>query len=220
MNYNYTLLAVIFALFMSCTKDRDITIDSDSDSSSQNEDSSSNDTEDNDVITSLLTYWSFNEDLENPDIGTGSWIYKGSEYDDTDGSEINLIDGYEAGNCLRLRNPSGDFILSLPTTDYQNIIVKYAATRTSSGSATHEIYYSTDGSTYTQDELKTSKFTLSEGKESSDYETISLDFSDITTVNNNSNFKIKIVFDDDSSSADSGNDRIDNFTVYGSSVPN
>ncbi len=212
MKYKFLVFYSFIALFVSCTKDRDITLNSGSDSSGQSDDNSLDDS------SSLFAYWSFNKSLEDPDVGSGSWIYKGSDYDSTDGSDVNLIDTYEAGNCLRLRNPSGDFIMSIPTKGYKSIIVEYAATRTSSGSSSQAIYYTTDGSSYTQDGLKTTKFSLSEGKESADYETISLDFSELTTVNNNSNFKIKIVFDDDSAIADSGNDRIDNITVYGSAI--
>ncbi len=213
MKYKLLLLSTLLNFLFSCTKDRDITIDSNNNSTDQNEDNTEN--EDLNNTSSLFIYWSFNSDIDSPDIGNGSFTYKGSDYDDTDGSTVNTVTGYTSGDALRLRNPSGDFIVSLPTTNYSEIIVKYAATRTSSGSKTQEIFYSVDGSNYIQDNLENTSLTISEGKESEDYETITLDFTQIESVNNNPYFKIKVVFDKDSSSSEDGNDRIDNITVKG-----
>jgi hypothetical protein len=165
----------------------------------------------------LLHYWDFNnatsnETLVNPTLGNGQLTYLGNFFDSVlPGSDVNLRNESTIGSALRLRNASGDFIISIPTTGHQNIQLKYAATRTGSGSQTQTIFYSVDGINYTQNGLETNQFTLTEDI----YSLISLDFSNINSVNNNPNFKVKIVFDQASSTISNGNNRIDNITVEG-----
>lgn len=165
----------------------------------------------------LLHYWNFNDTSTNdalitPNVGNGQLTYLGNFFDSVSpGSDLNLRNESEIGTALRLRNASGDFILSIPTTGHQNIQLHYAATRTGSGSQTQTIFYSTDGVNFTQTGLETNQFTLTNNV----YSLISLDFSNITSVKNNPNFKVKVVFDQASSTISNGNNRIDNITVEG-----
>lgn len=170
-----------------------------------------------DTTLYLLHYWNFNEDstddtLITPSIGNGDLAYLGNYFDSVSpGSATNARNEDQAGLALRLRNQSGDFIISAPTNGHQNILLKYAATRTGSGSQTQTIFYSIDGTNYTQNGLTVTQFTLTEDI----YNLYEIDFSSIQGVNNNPNFKVKVVFDQASSTITNGNNRFDNITVEG-----
>jgi len=173
----------------------------------------------------LVHYWNFNDvsQLITPTYthGGASLHYFGSYYDDVNpGSEINARNEHEAGTALRLRNPSGEFIINVPTNGYKDVILTYAATRTGSGSQTQSISYTTDGVNYEQTALAQSDFTIFEDT----YILIQLDFSHVDAADNNPNFKVKLTFDNASSLIENGNNRIDNITLdgipTGSSTPN
>lgn len=165
--------------------------------------------------TEVFHYWNFNDDTDNitlitPNIGNGTLSYFGATFDDVDGSELNVRNLEEAGKGLRLRNPSGDLIMNLPTTGYQNIEVKFAVTRSGSGSQDFNISYTIDGTNYINTDINPSTFSISE-----EYELREFNFTGITGVDNNPNFKVKLSFDETSSIAESGNSRFDNLTVEG-----
>jgi hypothetical protein len=52
----------------------------------------------------------------------------------------------EDDRALRMRNPAGDFIVRIPYDGHKNVVVRYAAKRTDSGSELQRIAWSTDGS--------------------------------------------------------------------------
>jgi len=169
----------------------------------------------------VFHYWNFNDLVSgnNPEItaniGNGSLQYLGNYYDRVSpGADLNAQSADEAGFALRLRNESGDFIISVPTTNHKNIVLKYAATRTGSGSQTHTVSYTTDGTNYTQAGLSVTEVMLTEDV----YSLLEIDFSSITGANNNTNFKIKISHDTASSQIQNGNNRIDNLTVEGNTL--
>lgn len=169
----------------------------------------------------VFHYWNFNglASGNNPEIiantGNGSIQYLGSYYDRVNpGSDVNAQNGDEAGSALRLRNESGDLIISIPTTNHSNIILKYVATRTGSGSQTQTISYTLDGTNYINTGLSVTEFTLTEDI----YNLNEIDFSSISGANNNANFKVKISFDTASSQIQNGNNRIDNLTVEGNTL--
>lgn len=170
--------------------------------------------------TTIFHYWNFNTLAggNNPEItaniGNGTLEYLGNYYDRVSpGSDVNAQGGDAAGYALRLRNQSGTFIISTPTTNYENIIVQYAATRTGSGSQTQTIFYTLDGINYTQEQLTNTVFTITE--DDIIYSLYEIDFSSISGANNNPNFKVKVEFDQPSSQISNGNNRIDNITVQG-----
>lgn len=164
----------------------------------------------------LIHYWNFNNasSLETPIYtkGGASFRYSGAYFDDVNpGSEINARNNDAEGTALRLRNPSGEFILSLPTSGHKDVILSYAATRTGSGSQTQSISYTTDGQNYTTTGLGQTDFTIFEDT----YVLIQINFSAIDAVDENSDFKVKITFDEASSLIENGNNRIDNITLDG-----
>lgn len=164
----------------------------------------------------LIHYWNFNNssDLVTPTktIGGGTWDYStanGGYFDSvSDSTTLNARNGDIAGTALRLRNPAGSFILSLPTNGYQNILFSYAVKSTSNGAQLNVVSYSIDGINFTTDGLQPNINNVS----SAGWNVYSYNLSNIKKVNNNASFKIKIDFAVGNNNA-SGNDRFDNITV-------
>ena len=167
----------------------------------------------------VLHYWNFNnvEDLETPNTGSGSWTYSGEEYDDVEGTNINALNADEALTGLRLRNPSGDFILSLPSAGYENLVMKFAVQRSGKGATTQDISYSVNGTDFIQDNLDAISFEVpEENQEDAElgYVLITIDFSAISDVSDNADFKVKF----SSEATEKGNTRYDNITIEGTSI--
>lgn len=169
----------------------------------------------------LIHYWDFNNDatlatLSAPTYTTGgaSFTYAGSYYDSVDpGSDLNLKQTSVAGKGLRLRNPSGDFVMKLPTTGFSKVVLTYAVTRSSSGAQIQDISYSTDGTNFKTDGLTSTQVSVTET-----YKVKQLNFSSIPAADNNPNFKIKIKFSV-GSDATTGNSRLDNISLEGIGNP-
>ncbi|PPK95610.1 hypothetical protein LY01_01201 [Nonlabens xylanidelens] len=166
----------------------------------------------------LFQYWNFNDDTDlvtliTPNVGNGVLEYNGASFDDVGGSDINARNMDADGRALRLRNPSGDFIMNLPSTGYKNLSLKFAVTRSGSGSQTFDIAYTVDGTNYIDTGISPTTYTVIE-----DYELREFDLSSITDVNNNANFKVRITFDAISAAATSGNSRFDNLSLEGDSL--
>ncbi|WP_207382708.1 choice-of-anchor I family protein [Flavobacterium subsaxonicum] len=118
---------------------------------------------------------------------------------------LNAQNGDEAGTHLRFNNPiGGALVFAVPTTGYENAIVKFATKRSGSGAGNQLWSYSTDGSTY----ISFATIAPIDG----DPALATLDFSAIAGADNNANFKIKVEFEQGSGGA-VGNNRFDNLTV-------
>jgi len=163
-----------------------------------------------------IHYWNFNgASLLTPttSIGGAALSYAGATYDAVSpGTALNARNGDADGSGLRLRNPAGDFILSLPTVNYKDIIFSFAEQRSNNGPQLNRITYTIDGSNYISDSLQPTLV-----QPGLDWQCYSLDFSNIKRVNNNPNFKIKIAFSVNSTGTD-GNDRFDNITLDGNII--
>lgn len=174
----------------------------------------------------LVHYWNFNNSTDTttlltPTQGTGSIqrIPGGSSAiqatSNTTGQGFettnpNARNGDVAGAHLRFNNPiGGELQFNLPTSGFSNIVVKYGTRRSAQGAGTQYISYSTNGSTYT---LHDSIFPVD-----GDPTVQTVNFGTITAANNNPNFKIRIAFAQGSAGT-GGNNRIDNFTLEGSSM--
>jgi|GEM_PF-3290348 hypothetical protein len=181
----------------------------------------------------LLHYWNFNNTASlttlltpSSTIGGGALSFDFTTVGTTTGyydsvvnatPALNEQNGDPAGSSLRVRNPSLDMIISVPTTGYKNIVLSYAAEVSSVTKAAliDSVYYTTDGSTYTNAGLTTTAYSLSSYVDpTGPYGLESFDFSSLTAVNDNANFKIKIVFTSGNLNT-SGNDRFDNITLFG-----
>ncbi|MCU0374620.1 MAG: Ig-like domain-containing protein [Chitinophagaceae bacterium] len=127
-----------------------------------------------------------------------------------DNTNPNARNGDAAGTHLRLNNPiGGNLVFSLPTTGFQNIMVKYATRRSGSGAHNQVIDYSLDGTTFTN--LTTLQ------PVDGDPTLQTLNFSSISGANNNPNFKVRISFTQGGGGLE-GNNRFDNFSLDGTSL--
>ncbi|MGK4567530.1 putative Ig domain-containing protein [Flavobacterium sp. 3HN19-14] len=211
MKQVYVSLTAFLLLMISCTTDRDIT--------------------ENVVIPNpdavLVHYWNFNDlpgdpNLSNvtPDmtlIPNGARIdYVGTgdgRMDSFDlGYSLNARNGDTEGSGLMARNPSNtrNLIISLSTFGFKKPIVKFATARSGSGATTQNYSYTINGTDYITTDLPTTTFTVSEDPT---IDVVTLDFSNISGADNNANFKVKISFAGDTTSALNGNDRFDNMTM-------
>lgn len=123
---------------------------------------------------------------------------------------LNARNGDASGTHLRYNYPiNGNIQFNLPTTGYNNVIVKFSTRRSGSGAGTQTWSYSLDGTTYTTYQ------TVS--PQDANPQLITFDFSNVTGVSNNPNFKLKVEFSQGTGGA-VGNNRFDNFTVDATSI--
>ena len=193
--------------------------------------------------TTLVDYWNFTPVItssaptgdtalaKNPVISLvpgASLKYEGA-YTDlvTDSTNTTNLRSPETNGLfemsLRLRSPYGPFTMTLPTTGYEGIVVKYAQFKSGSGAPINTVTYTTDGVKWDSVGLKITYGSLPTTTGQGTYivtaiavplDLVVLDFSNIPAVNNNPNFKIQINF----SGATGGNDRIDNITLEGTPI--
>jgi hypothetical protein len=117
----------------------------------------------------------------------------------------NARNGDESGTHLRFNNPiGGTLLISLPTTGFQQVVVRYATRRSGSGAGTQIIEYTTDGVLF--DTLTTLD------PVDGDPTLQTLDFSAISEVNDNTAFQIRITFTQGPGGT-VGNNRFDNLTL-------
>jgi hypothetical protein len=180
------------------------------------------------AVAALIHYWNFNDNASESAItavsqsvvtgaaitanaGTQSLIdFAGGTGQNFDLLNINAQNGDAAGTHLRFNNPiGGSLVFALPTTGFENIMVKFATRRSGSGAGNQLWSYSTDGTTYT------SFATIAPNN--GDPALATLDFSAIAAANNNPDFKLKVEFET-GTGGDVGNNRFDNFTVNGNPI--
>lgn len=123
---------------------------------------------------------------------------------------LNAQNSDASGTHLRFNDPiGGALVFALPTTGYQNIVVKFATRRSTQGAGTQSWSYTSDGTTY----IPFTTILPNNG----DPALATLDFSTIAAANNNANFKIKVEFTAVPGGT-SGNNRFDNFTTQGTAT--
>jgi len=176
----------------------------------------------------LVHYWNFNNSTNETNLLTStSSIVPGASIVHNSGANSggfvsviqttsNTAQGFDVTNPnarngdaalthLRFNNPiGGNLVFSLPTTGYENVVVKYATRRSGSGAHNQVIDYSLDGSTFVN------LTTLQPLDGNPTLQT--LDFSSIAAADNNPNFKIRISFTQGGGGLE-GNNRFDNFTL-------
>lgn len=136
-------------------------------------------------------------------------------------STLNARNNDAAGAHLRYNNPiNGNLQFNIPTTGYNNVVVKFTTRRSGSGAGKQKWYYSLDGSTflpynYTADNDADGLVLPPDG----DPKLITLDFSAVANVSNNPNFKLKVEFSAGAGGT-VGNNRFDNFTVDADAIGN
>ena len=200
------------------------------------------------VPLSLIHYWNFNTLLtafHNPgipqltadftaiDTNTAKLAYTlapgtSQNYagfiDNNPGDLTNSRNSAPAGQALRFRNPSDSAELRLyaPTTNYTNIVIKYALQSSSaaSGQSRQLFDYSIDGgySWLTKGLSITSLDVTQSQFQGSNWGFVTVSFPNDTMVNNNYNFVFRIRFSGNTTGGN-GNNRFDNITVEGTYVP-
>ncbi|SHF99672.1 Por secretion system C-terminal sorting domain-containing protein [Flavobacterium fluvii] len=174
----------------------------------------------------LLHYWNFNNNasvatITTPTItnisgvaslaanisGISAIDFAGGTGQNFDVLNLNARNSDVAGTHLRFNDPIGSaLVFSLPTSGYEDVIVKFATRRSGSGAGTQVWSFSTDGINYT--------FFANVIPNNGDPAFATLDFSSISAADNNPNFKLKVEFQLSPGGA-VGNNRFDNFTVEG-----
>ena len=175
----------------------------------------------------LVHYWNFNDNTSVTTIttvsqslitgatltalpGGSSEINLGGTGQNFDVENLNAQNGDLAGTHLRFNNPIGGALeFTLPTTGFENIVVKFATRRSGSGAGNQLWSYSTNGTDYI------SFVTIMPNDGDPTLQT--LDFTAISEVNDNPNFKLKVEFEQGDGGT-VGNNRFDNFTVNGSVI--
>lgn len=116
------------------------------------------------------------------------------------------------GSGLRARNPSDtrSLIIAVPTTGFKKAILKFATARSGSGATMQTYSYTTDGINFITADLTTTSFNAPEDPVN---DLVTLDFSNISTTDNNPDFKVKINFGGDNAAGETGNNRFDNMTL-------
>lgn len=172
--------------------------------------------------TNLIHYWNFNNNASAATITTPTSTLVGgsmavvtsgtTEIDFAGGTgqnfnveNLNARNGDASGTHLRYNFPiNGNLQFNLPTTGYNNVVVKFTTRRSGSGAGTQTWSYSTDGTTF-QTYQTVSPLDANP-------QLVTFDFSAIAGVANNPNFKLKVEFSAGSGGT-VGNNRFDNFTV-------
>jgi hypothetical protein len=134
-------------------------------------------------------------------------------------SNLNLHLGQQPniGAVLRVRNPSDSrqLIIKAPTIGFDSIKIAFATTRTSSGATQQTFWYSDNGGINWN--LASATYIIEELPQ---WGLITVNLSDIESLNNNPDAQFKIVFGGDNTTITAGNNRVDNLTVKGVSITN
>lgn len=172
--------------------------------------------------TNLIHYWNFNNNASAATIitptstlvggsmavvtsGTTEIDFAGGTGQNFNVENLNARNGDASGTHLRYNFPiNGNLQFNLPTTGYNNVVVKFTTRRSGSGAGTQTWSYSTDGTTF-QTYQTVSPLDANP-------QLVTFDFSAIAGVANNPNFKLKVEFSAGSGGT-VGNNRFDNFTV-------
>jgi len=179
----------------------------------------------------LIHYWNFNNNasvaaitaptstLLNGSItavstGTGNTDtfidFAGGTSQNFNVENLNARNGDPSGTHLRYNYPiNGNVQFNLPTTGYNNVVVKFTTRRSGSGAGTQSWSYSLDGTTFIPYQTVT---TLDANPQ-----LVTFDFSTISGASNNPNFKLKVQFAT-GAGGNVGNNRFDNFTVDATAV--
>ncbi len=177
--------------------------------------------------TSLIHYWNFNNNTSAATITTPTSTLTGgsmaafvggtTEVDFAGGTgqnfnvdNLNARNGDASGTHLRYNIPiGGNLQFNLPTTGYNNVVVKFTTRRSGSGAGTQTWTYSIDGTTFLPYQTVAPL--------DANPQLITFDFTSIAGVANNPNFKLKVEFAAGAGGT-VGNNRFDNFTVDATAV--
>lgn len=154
--------------------------------------------------------WNFNDSNLTVDHRMGTLESSFSTIGFASGTTLNARLGDSAGQALSLTNQvnNGENItISVSTVGFTNIVLSFAAQRSTTGFNSNQFQYSLNGTTYVN-------FNAPYNPPTS-FGLFTFDLGSITGLNNNSSAAFRIVFNGASASA--GSNRIDNLIVEGQS---
>lgn len=170
----------------------------------------------------LIHYWNFNNNASEAAItapsstlvngslaaiagGTSTIDFANGTGQNFNVDNLNARNGDASGTHLRFNNPIGGALqFNVPTTGYQNVIVKFSTRRSGQGAGMQLWSYSTDGTTFIPYQTV--------NPQDANPQLITFDFSAVQGISNNPNFKLKAEFTA-TGGGTGGNNRFDNFTV-------
>ncbi|WP_080780233.1 choice-of-anchor I family protein [Chryseobacterium phocaeense] len=170
----------------------------------------------------LIHYWNFNNNTSAAAVtapsstlvsgslaavagGTSEIDFAGGTGQNFNIENLNARNGDASGTHLRFNNPIGGALqFNIPTTGYNNAVVKFTTRRSGQGAGTQSWSYSTDGSTFIPYQTV--------NPQDANPQLVTFDFSAVPGVSNNPNFKLKVEFSA-TGGGTGGNNRFDNFTV-------
>ena len=171
---------------------------------------------------SVMYYWHFNNLPEGnlnaiaadfAATGTANISYPGtgSGYMDRfdPGTDLNAQLSEPAGFGLRPRNPANtrELLIIASSAGFEELEISFAVHRSANGAQENEFYYSPDGGT---NWVKAGNYEVP-----LDWELRKIDLSEIDAVNNNPNLCFKILFTGVGADGTTGNNRYDNFAIWG-----
>ncbi len=172
-----------------------------------------------------IHYWNFNENVPasstnwtqpiNATYGSGVLTYSFTQAYSFTGTTINGVDGEVAGGSFVPRGGVGNinngeyFLLDIPTTGFEDIVITYVTQRTSTGFTNQQVIYSLDGGETNVELTNVSTIPSSWGA-------VTLDFSDIPGADNNPNFMVGFILSGATNT--DGNNRFDNIQVTGTQI--
>lgn len=182
----------------------------------------------------LLYYWHFNNMTSEIDVTeiiadysllpeiNGKFTYTDPITGERDidlynsGSSLNLQLGEAEGISARVRNPSAtrSLVFDVPTTGTEGLKMRYAVQRSGQGMLYNIVEYSVDGTTFTSSGLSNNTQEVAGNEE---WQLFTFDFTSISAVDDNPNFKIKITWDGNTT-ASNGNNRYDNITLTATTI--
>lgn len=169
----------------------------------------------------LMHYWNFNAAnflVANTSIGgaqLSSTVSNGAQVIQHDAQDqgfaaLNARNDDPVGSHLRVNNPLGATLtFVVPTTGYEDVVIKYETRRSGSGAGTQLVSYTLDGSNF----LPFANIFPPDG----DATVQILDFRPISGADNNPLFAIRISFQQGTGGT-AGNNRFDNVTVEGDEI--
>ncbi|MCQ4036327.1 choice-of-anchor I family protein [Kaistella montana] len=171
----------------------------------------------------LVHHWNFNNNsseaaITTPNValvsgaklqaiagGTSIIDFAGGTGQNFNVENLNARNGDASGTHLRFNNPIGGALqFDLPTTGYENVVVKFTTRRSGSGAGTQTCSYSVDGTNF----IQFATILPVDGNPTLQ----TLDFSSVVNVSNNPNFQLRVEFSANPGGS-AGNNRFDNFTL-------
>lgn len=177
-----------------------------------------------------LHYWDFNDAPATPTTawaatipataGTGVLTHTFANTQNNTGTTLNAetdVAGrdFTVTAASGMQNEGRHFVLSVPTTGYEAIVLTYTTRRSDQGFTAQEVSYSIDGGATWQENFRTvTPITSTSSGAGNIFRVETVDLTGVPGVKDNAQFQIRVTVDHGATST-SGNNRWDNIKVSG-----